>query len=169
MELFGTWTVYICGGLIVLVFGGLGLYLIIHAQRSKRKAMQSHSWPVTKGIITEANIKTKEDEEYGTTYIPIVRYTYDVDGMGYEGKRIAFGSDMAFGIRKKAVEYLAAYPVDAEVSVYYNPEKPNEAVLQQVAQRTAVGIVIGIILLVVSCCFMSLMATGIFRLITGAA
>ena len=168
MELFGTWTVYICGGLIVLVFGVLGVFLIIHAQRSKRKAQLSQSWPFVKGTITQTDISVQEYDEK-VRYVPFVRYTFEVNGQVYEGQRITFGSGMEFPSRQKATEYLAAYPVDAEVSVYYNPEKPSEAVLQQVAQRTAVGIVIGIILLVVSCCFMSLMATGIFRLITGAA
>ena len=168
MQIFGTWTAYICGGLIALFFGGLGLFLIIHSQRSKQKAQQSQSWPVAKGIITQTDIKVHEDDET-LRYIPVLRYTYDVAGMIYEGKRVTFGSDVDFGSRKKAAEYLAAYPLDAEVSVYYNPDKPSEAVLQQVARKTTVGLVIGIVLLGISCCFISLMAVGIFRLVTSAS
>ncbi len=167
MEMFGNYMAYICGGLFVLVLGGLGIFLIIYAQSSKRKALQSQSWPVTKGIITESTIKTKVDEEMGNTYLPIIRYTYEVGGMMYEGKRIAFGSGMEFNSHQKAAEFLVGYPVDHEVSVYYNPEKPNEAVLQQAAHRTAVGLVIGIVLLAISCCLSSLMAMGIIRLISG--
>lgn len=166
MEMFGTWTAYICGGLIALFFGGLGLFLIIHAQRSKQKAMQSQSWPVAKGIITQTDIRAQEHDET-IRYVPVVRYTYEVVGMIYEGKRVSFGSDMEFGSRQKAAEYLTAFPLDTEVSVYYNPEKPNEAVLQQVARKTTVGLVIGIVLLAVMLCLVCLMAMGIFRLVTG--
>lgn len=166
MEMFGTWTAYICGGLIALFFGGFGLFLIIHAQRSKQKAQQSQSWPVAKGIITQTDIRTQEDDET-VRYVPVVHYTYEVAGLVYEGKRVAFGSDVEFGSRQKAAEYLAAYPLDTEVSVYYNPEKPSEAVLQQVARKTTVGLVIGIVMLAVMLCLVCLMATGIFRLVTG--
>ena len=62
MEMFGNWAAYLFVGSIVLPMG-LGIFLIIHAQRSKRKALQSQSWPVTKGIITESTITTMEDEE----------------------------------------------------------------------------------------------------------
>lgn len=166
MEMFGTWTAYICGGLIALFFGGLGLFLIIHAQHSKRKALKSQSWPVAKGIITQTDIRAQEHDET-IRYVPIVRYTYEVEGMVYEGKRITFGSDVEFGSRQKAADYLAEYPVDTEVNVYYNPEKPSEAVLKQVAQKTIVGMVIGIVLLAVMFCLVCLMSTGIFRLVTG--
>ncbi|HQA29700.1 MAG TPA: DUF3592 domain-containing protein [Brevefilum fermentans] len=163
MEMFGNWAAYLFVGSIVLPMG-LGIFLIIHAQRSKRKALQSQSWPVTKGIITESTITTMEDEEDGTTYLPVIRYAYEVGGMIYDGKRVVFGGDIEFNTHQKAAEFLVAYPVDQEVSVYYNPEKPHEAVLQQAAHRTAVGLVIGIILLGISCCFLSLMVMGIIWL-----
>jgi PDZ domain-containing secreted protein len=166
MEMLGTWTAYVCGGLIALVVGGLGLFLVIHAQRNKHKAQQSQTWPVAKGTITQTDISVQEYDEK-VRYVPVVRYTYQVNEQVHEGRRITFGSDMEFPSRQKATEYLAEYPVGAEVSVYYNPEKPSEAVLQQVARKTAVGMVIGIVLLAVMLCLVCLMATGIFRLITG--
>ncbi len=163
----GTTLAYICGGIIALFIGGLGIFLIIHSQRSKRKAMQSQSWPVVKGIITETNVRSHEHDET-VRYVPVVRYAYEVNGQRYEGKKIAFGSEMEFPSRHKAEDYLAEYPVDAEVSVFYNPDAPSEAVLKQVALKTTVGLVIGIILLAAMLCLVSLMATGIFRLITDA-
>lgn len=166
MELFGAWTIYVCGGFFVLILGGLGLFLVIHSQRSKSKALQSQSWPEIKGLITESRIKEKSDPEMGTSYTPIVRYNYQVEGVMYEGKRIAFGSGMEFNIWQKAAEYLKPYPVDTEVSVFYNPDNPSDSVLIQVAQRTTVGLVIGIILLAITLCLVCLMGSGIVRLIT---
>lgn len=166
MEMFGTWTAFLCGGLLALFFGGLGLFLIIHSQQSKRKALQSQSWPATKGIITQADIRTQEDDET-IRYVPVISYSYEVAGRMYDGKRVSFGSDVDFGSRQKAMDYLAEYPPDAEVNVYYNPDKPNESVLQQVARKTTVGLVIGIVLLAVMLCLVCLMSTGIFRLLTG--
>lgn len=163
----GTIIAFLCGGLFALVLGGLGVYLIIHSQRSKTKAAQSQSWPLVKGVISETSISTQEHNEV-LRYVPNVRYTYEVDGKLYQGKQITFGSGVEFGSRQKAAEYLAQYPVDAEVSVYYNPEKPAEAVLQQVATKTTVGLIIGIVLVVITICIGCLMTTGIFRLVTNA-
>ena len=163
----GTLIGYICGGLFAILLGGLGIFLIIHAQRSKQKAMQSQSWPVTKGTITQTDIRAQEHDEV-VRYVPVVRYTYEVEGMIHESRQITFGSGVEFNSRQKAAEYLAEYPVDAEVSVYYNSEKPSEAVLRQVAQKTTVGLVIGIVLVVITLCLVCLMTTGILRLVTGA-
>ena len=41
MEMFGNWAAYLFVGSIVLPMG-LGIFLIIHAQRSKRKALASN-------------------------------------------------------------------------------------------------------------------------------
>jgi len=163
----GTLIAYICGGLFALLLGGLGVYLIIDAQRSRRKALQSQSWPVTKGVITQTDIRAQEHDET-IRYVPIVRYMYEVDGTSFEGRQITIGSGVEFNSHQKATEYLAKYPVETAVSVYYNPEKPSEAVLQQVAQKTSVGLVIGIVLVVITLCLVCLMTTGILRLVTGA-
>lgn len=165
----GNWIVYICGGLFVLFFGGLGVFLIIHSQVSKRKAQQSRNWPVVKGIITEAKIHTQENDDDQLKYFPTVRYTYQVDGLPYEGKLINFGSAREFNSHQKAAEYLAEFPVDKEVSVFYNPEKPGEAVLKQKAVNTTVGLVIGIVMVAITLCLVCLMSVGIFRLISDTA
>jgi len=167
MEMFGVGLAYLCGGLFALALGGLGVYLIIHSQRSKQKAAQSHTWPMVKGLISETRISTQELNET-LRYEPVVRYTYEVDGKIYEGRQITFGSGVDFGSRQKADEFLADYPVDAEVNVYYNPEKPGEAVLQQVASKTTVGLVIGIVLVAITLCLVCLMGSGIIRLVTNA-
>lgn len=146
----GTFLAYVSGAFIALSFFALGLKQIIKAKQSKRIAQQSQSWPVTQGIITEARIKTESDDDTGTFYAPIVRYSYEVDGLLYEGQRIAFGSKIELRQREKAAEYLALYPVDREVRVYYNPEKHSEAALQQVAHGTIESLVMGIIILVIS-------------------
>lgn len=163
----GSLIALLCGGLFALTLGGLGVYLIIHSQRSKQKAAQSQTWPMVKGIITETRISTQEHNET-LRYMPIVRYTYEVGGKIYESRQITFGSGEEFGSRQKAADYLANYPVDGQVNVYYNPEKPDEAVLKQVAQKTTVGLVIGIVLVAISLCLVCLMGSGVLRLVANA-
>jgi len=168
----GTWIVYILGGLFALFFGGLGVFLIIHSQVSKRKAQQSLNWPVARGIITEAKIhmhETGDDDDRVMRYFPTVRYNYQVNGRAYEGKLITFGSASDFGSPQKAAEYIAEFPVNREVNIYYNPEKPAEAILKQKAVNTTVGLVIGIVIVVIALFLVCLMSIGIFRLISDAA
>lgn len=57
-----------------------------------------------------------------------VTYEYRVAGKTYRGKRISIGEDLG----DMAVEQrLARYPVGASVTVYYDPQQPDQAVLER--------------------------------------
>jgi hypothetical protein len=112
---------------LVIAFGSLfvilGLYLFVNALRTYR-------WPTTTGVVRGQDVSSSSSSEGSTSYSPKLRYEYEVDGDTYVSSRIAVGSGPSFNSRSGAREWLEDYPVDSEVTVRYNPGRPDRSVLQ---------------------------------------
>ena len=96
--------------------------------------IRSTNWPSVEGTITESYVETVAHSSSGSshasrTFHAAITYTYRIDGVAYEGTRVAFGElgreDPAF-----AQAIVERYPVEQVVDVYYNPNRPNEALLE---------------------------------------
>lgn len=139
---------------LALLFGGLGLGLLLFARNARRKAQASLSWPTVPGTVSVSDVKYdvstsgSGDNEFQTeTFTPVVKYQYSVQGVEHTGSRIAFGAMNQSQNAAHAV--VARYPVGASVTVHYNPEKPGEAVLETRASGgTALAVLGGLFLLV---------------------
>ena len=108
----------------------MAAFVFLHV-RAVRKAKASETWPTTIGKIVSLEVLVEEcrDGEGSDWYNPVVAYSYSAAGRTMEGSRIRFGN-VRRGSQKKAEAVLASYRVGAPVSVRYNPEKPDEAVLE---------------------------------------
>lgn len=151
-------TGFLFGGLVIIL---LGLILVIVAIVNRNKAKAAEAWPVTPGQIlsckVERHISTDSDGHTTTSYEPKLEYSYSVMGTPMQANRISYGSVKT---NYKSAQKLAdRYPVGAQVSVHYNPEKPAEAVLETAARGNTAGLVIGIVLLLM----------GVFLLINSFA
>ena len=97
------------------------------------QAKASQNWPWVMGEVLSARVReTVETTESGRTisrYFPEVTYQYRVEGHTYQGKRIQFGGPLHTD-RETVEAWLQSYPVGGQVRVYYNPKRPQEAVLQ---------------------------------------
>lgn len=155
-ELFPILFANLCGGIFVLALLVLGIYLVVFSLRSKKKAEESQNWPGTSGTVTLAEVKRSvnrdEDGNESYAYYPSVEYTYPVGGQTLSGKRLAFGGMVAQKNPASVQKNLERYPVGGQVTVYYNPEKPSEAVLERQAGGLKWGLIVGIICLVLSLC-----------------
>ncbi len=159
----------ICGGLFSLMLGAIGVVLIVLYIRNKQKGEASKSWPSTQGRIISTNIRVDESDDEDlprVTYIPEVHFEYQFGDTVYQGKRISFGSEPSFGSREKALNFLRQYPVGRVVAVFYNPEKPTEAVLSQGMRKMGASLIVGIIMVVLMVCFLCPIGVGIVNLIT---
>jgi len=150
-QLFG----YVCIGLFVLVFVGLGIFLILRSKRDKAKAAQSLNWPSAVGKVLESRMiestSTDSDGDSSTTYRPHVQYEYEVMGTSYTGDKIKVGMVVSTSAVKKVQETLARYPVGSAVKVYYDPNNPADSVLEQKASSN-LTLILGIIFLGVGLC-----------------
>lgn len=106
------------------------------------KGLRSKAWSHTVGQVVEFNRK-------GFTYKRVkVVYTYTVYGVEYRGKKIAFG----YGIISHAFlmrgERLAQYRDSKEVTVYYNPNDPSQAVLEPGTKDALSTLLFGLVIVV---------------------
>ncbi len=101
------------------------------------KGWDSKSWPSTNGTIVSSRVKTvttrststsKTPGKKRTRYFPEIHYKYQVDGKEFTGNRFAFG----FSNRTKETSknIVARYPAGAKVPVHYDPDDPEESVLE---------------------------------------
>ncbi len=119
-------------GLGVLLIGG-GIGGLVYLSSAQKKARESRSWPTVKGRITQCDVVRKG----GTTGRGVsnvrheieLTYSYAVDGKKYRGHRIQVFR-VSHKLKDDAQRHADRYPVGKEVTVYYNPGDPEDAVLE---------------------------------------
>lgn len=122
-------------GALFIVVGLLTMLAGVNQYRAGRAAA---GWPATGGHVIASEIARVEQRGRSVTIIEAARivYRYDVAGQVYESESVTLDplparADSAEGRRR-----LAAYPLGAAVTVYYDPAAPAHAVLER-PPRTA--------------------------------
>ena len=138
----GDYVIWIFGIILFLV----GLIMVISALVNSQKAKAAESWPVIPGTIIRSGVKEYINRSNGITsrsYEPVVFYQYSNMGKMYEGKRLGIGATRVKNEEAQAItdKYLAGTPVN----VHYNPNKPEEAVLEVVSRSSKAFLIIGLI------------------------
>ena len=95
------------------------------------------AWPAPAGRITSSEASreasTNRDGDRTVPWVPRVSYRYTVNGAALEGTRIRFGLDSQS--REESAATVAPYPVGRAVTVYYDPAKPTESVLERLPPK----------------------------------
>ncbi len=155
-NLFSTLVGPLCGGIFFLVFGALGVWLVITSRKQSQKAAASQGWPSAVAQITLSGVRQgrshDSEGDLQISYYPYVQYTYQVAGTSYQGDKITFGARKTYSSSAKAAAELARYSLGAQVRVFYNPENPSEAVLEQRAVGSNFMLIFGILALLIALC-----------------
>jgi hypothetical protein len=112
------------------VFGGV---LLLATAVKMREVWRARGWLTVPGRIVSSKVESRRRTGVGGKAgamgnYPAVVYEYVVQGRKYTGKRLSIGEEVAdAGVERT----LGRYPKGAEVDVYYNPAKPQEAVLER--------------------------------------
>jgi hypothetical protein len=115
------------GLVAVLSFMGLGCTLV--ALAISLYARRASKWPVARGRVIRSEVEEDPSAESDSvTYKAAVTYTYEVNGLTYQGDRLTLGT-MSSSPRGFALRTTAKYPVGSEIQVHYNPLKPAESVI----------------------------------------
>lgn len=106
--------------------------LILAATVKMREVKGAQSWSTTIGRVTRSDVRAQKrrdmDNRERTQSIPAVEYEYTVNGKRFTGARIS----LAETIPESEIEsILNRYPLGKEVTVYYNPANPRQAVLER--------------------------------------
>ena len=119
--------------ILVMVFAGVflvaGVIILLWGITSSRSAFTSQKWPAETGTITASSIETSRSNKGNTMYSADIRYTYQVNGQGYTGSKVSFG-DVSTSDSADARKIVSRYQSGQAVTVYYNPQDPQQAVLE---------------------------------------
>jgi hypothetical protein len=123
-----------CGGCLgaaafSIIFFVVGAGLTYWGWTILQKARASADWPNTRGQIVSSTVSHSTDSEGGDSYTPEVEYTYLVNDLEYGDDTIKFG-ETSYNSRRNAQEVADRYPAGQSVAVYYDPDNPEEAVLE---------------------------------------
>jgi hypothetical protein len=96
---------------------------------SARRSMLASTWPTARGVIAKVNLEQSSGGGDGSTVYGVrMRYRYTVDGVAYEGSRIAFGYGSSSGWQSHNDIYEKLENAKS-VSVRYDPAKPSVSCL----------------------------------------
>jgi len=123
----------------------------------------SDTWEQTNGEILGARVLISTDSD-GTSYRPEVTYSYVVNDQRYQNDRLRFDGSIYNSDPSGAEETIRAYELGGQVTVYYNPDDPQDAVIERdLTTEVQVFFGIGVGALILSC------GLTIFLLFSGAA
>jgi hypothetical protein len=110
-----------CG--ITGVFVGFVVYGFI------KQADAAGRFRATLGTVTASEVVVDPgDSDSGPTYAPRITYRYTVDDRNYTSSRYAYGMVSHSG-HKNVQRLVADHPPGKAVTVYYDPRRPGESVL----------------------------------------
>jgi hypothetical protein len=120
-------------GIFVALVGAVGaLWSGLVHRRARSLTEAAKRWLDAPGTIVATDVEQRggiSATNRNSYYVPLVRYTYVVNGREREGSRLRFGMATA-RTRGGAEKMLAPYPPGAAVKVRYDPEYPDQSVLE---------------------------------------
>ena len=121
-------------GFLIVIGAALSIFGVFFL----RSALASYGWPSTPGFVQAINSSRYRSEYSGTlrTYVYQVTYGYEVNEIAYTGDRYSLGegstASQQYDTAREAEQAgNEAYPPSSEITVYYDPQSPAEAVLKR--------------------------------------
>lgn len=130
-------------------FGGLGvLFIVVAFLTSVNLRRIRATYQTTGGRIIRTDIEEQSDSD-GTTYHAVVEYQYTVNGQQYESRKLSSGIQVGIGNRATVERRVSAYHAGQMVQVYYDPEKPQQSVLEMKAPAIRFLTLLGMLFIVI--------------------
>ena len=119
------------------VLFGQGIVNTIRGISIISKWQRSQSWQKVEGEIVRSEISgirhapqgPKSHESVMLRYLPKIEYEYSVHLVSYKSKQLYWVQNLSKGTLEKADKFISQFPLGKKVFVYYNPDKPQESVL----------------------------------------
>lgn len=116
-----------------LLFAVVGYFVAFHFGKPiLDNARASTTWPSVEGIIEQSSVSTthRSGKNKKTMYAAEITYRYTVEAQEYHCSTVAFGGNGSSSSSQAAYALTKRYPVGQAVPVYYEPQKPENAVLE---------------------------------------
>jgi len=132
----------------------IGLWILVSTWKAYLTNQQSLRWPTAAGVITisqeaqrAGNVsdqmrhetqRASSEQEYATDTIAQIAYTYTVQGKEYTGWTL--GSFVAMNVTQALLE---KYPKGKAVQVSYNPDNPQQCVVEPTGAANMMSVLLG--------------------------
>lgn len=127
--------------IISVVFFVAGLMAYQHLTKPiAEEAEAAKNWPTAEGKITFSELNRTRNNEGADMYSAMVEYDYVVDGNKYNSSGIKT-LDGSTSSKSSVKKQLRKYARGTRVTVYYDPEYPDIAVLEP-----GTGLLLGVLL-----------------------
>jgi hypothetical protein len=113
---------------VVLPLSLIPLGLDVWAVDSFVQQARAAHRPRVMGTITQSTVTTSRGNKGTTSHHFLVRYTYVVEGRGYEGTRVRY--ILSHGDPASMRNLEGRFPRGSRTEVFYHPEDPSDAILQ---------------------------------------
>ena len=107
------------GGFIVI----LGMYFLINSMKNFKNFEASKSWPSCSGVVNKSEVWRPRSTSSHRVWT--IEYKYKVDGTEYTGYRAALYTPLY----EEIMRWQEGRQKGDTTQVFYNPAKPDEAVL----------------------------------------
>jgi len=154
-------------GVFIIIFGIIPFFIYFNVSRVSGG---EENWPATEAEVIAAEVKTsvhteryyagekgarqthktrhydKKKEKYTTrtitSFSPEIAYKFSIDGKEYTGRKfrtLGFSSESESEIK----ELISRYPAGRRITVYYNPARNDEAVIEKAPAPSKMLLVFG--------------------------
>jgi len=136
----------------LLLLGGVFLLIGLLALKPLlvdplRKTASAKSWVSVSATVVSSKVKSHKSDD-STTYSPYIAYRYKFGGKEYLGDQYSFLSGSSSGYAGKAA-IISQYPKGSSFSLYVNPQKPSESVIQREASKSLLVALFPLVFIVV--------------------
>lgn len=109
------------------------MYLIVQVFLARIRLARSMDWPSTRGRILDTSIEIERfpHEVSGGVHAFKLQYEYFVAGQRFVGDQLSVNPQLSTSFRSRAEDRAVEYYPRAEVTVFYNPAKPQQACLER--------------------------------------
>lgn len=120
----------VVSALVLLPFILIGRYLLKRSKQAGDMRQASQDWRTTTGKVLKSRVEVRGGDH--TSVKPRIIYEYTVFGQMYQSEQIRAGDKfLTMRTSRQAYDLTDRYPVDATVTVYYNPANPAESALER--------------------------------------
>lgn len=125
-------------GVALALIGGVFTWLLA---RSYLEARATRLWPETTGVILESEVESRDlGADVSTDYRQKILFGYEWKGESFTGERVARRENPWGRLEDRARAEADRYVVGSTHSVWVNPEKPAQAVLEHDTQAAGYSI-----------------------------
>lgn len=117
---------------LILLIVIIAIVLFFFARKEQALKEESVQWLSVEGTVASSQVRRAFEKKGGsseTNFIFELHYNYEVQGQTYAGNRYKFHGDPVFKSKKDAEELVADYPPGKKITVYYQPDDPQQAVI----------------------------------------